>query len=97
MSEAVLQYTKHTTTSFILNNWEYNLPPSHLLNIVVCLSQVAEHVTVVTVDISTEHFDVVFGAELVNAYHQVSGAACQTHLRDKKFPNKHKNKVLKAR
>lgn len=57
---------------------------SHLLDVVVLLSKVAEHVTIVTIDIPTEDFDIVLRAELVDAHHQVSGAARQTHLREKK-------------
>lgn len=45
------------------------------------LSKVAEHVTIVTVHVPTEDFDVVLRAELVNTHHQVSGAASQAHLR----------------
>lgn len=56
---------------------------SNSLNIVVLLSKVAEHVTIVTVHVPTEDFDVVLRTELVHTHHQVSGAACQTHLRKK--------------
>lgn len=80
-----------THTGLTFPTWNDSHCLQHLLNIVVLRSQVAEHVTVVTVDIATEHLDVVFGAELVDPYHQVSGAACQTHLRDKTKP-----KALKA-
>lgn len=45
------------------------------------LSKVAEHVTIVTVHVPTEDFDAVLRAELVHAHHQVSGAACEAHLR----------------
>lgn len=57
---------------------------SHLLDIVVLLSKVGKHVTIVTIDIPAEDFDVALRAELVDPYHQVSGTACQTHLRGKK-------------
>lgn len=56
----------------------------HLLDIVVLLSEVAEHVTIVTIDVPTEDLDVALRTELVDPHHQVSGAACQTHLREKK-------------
>jgi len=52
----------------------------------VLFSEVAEHVAIVTIDVPTEDFDVVLGTELVDPHHQVSGAACQTHLRE---VNKH--------
>lgn len=55
-----------------------------LLYVVVLLSKVAEHVTVVTIHISTEDLDVVLRTKLVDPQHQVSGAACQTNLRGKK-------------
>lgn len=57
---------------------------SHLLDVVVLLSEVAEHVTVVTIDVPTEDLDVARRTELVDPHHQVSGAACQTHLREGK-------------
>lgn len=52
------------------------------LNVVVLLSEVAEHVTIVTVDVPTEDLDAMLGAQLVHTHHQIPGAACQTHLRD---------------
>lgn len=48
------------------------------------LSKVTEHVTIVTVHVPTEDFDVVLRAELVHTHHQVSGAARQAHLRAKR-------------
>lgn len=45
------------------------------------LSKVAKHVTIVTVHVPTEDFDVVLRAELVHTHHQVFGAARQAHLR----------------
>lgn len=48
------------------------------------LSKVAEHVTIVTIDITTEDFDAVLRAELVDPHHQVFGTARQTHLKKKK-------------
>lgn len=48
------------------------------------LSEVAEHVTIVTIDVPTEDPDVALRTELVDPHHQVSGAACQTHLRETK-------------
>ena len=45
------------------------------------LAKVGEHVSVVTEDVATEDLDVVLETELVHAYHQISGAAGQTHLR----------------
>lgn len=56
----------------------------HSLDVVVLLSEVAEHVTVVTIDVPTEDLDVALRAELVDPDHQVSRAACQTHLREGK-------------
>lgn len=56
----------------------------HSLNVVVLLPEVGEHVTIVTVDIPAEDFDVALRTELVHPHHQVSGAAGQTHLREKK-------------
>lgn len=57
--------------------------PAHSLHVAVLLAQVAEHVTVVTVHISTENLDAVLRTELVDPNHQVSGATCQTHLGEK--------------
>lgn len=48
------------------------------------LSKVAEHVTIVTIHIPTEDFDVVLWAELVHTHHQVFGAARQAHLGTKR-------------
>ena len=50
------------------------------LDVVVFRSEVREHVTVVTVHVPAEHLDVVFGAELVHAHHQVPRTTRQTHL-----------------
>lgn len=51
-----------------------------LLYIVMLLAKIREHVSMITIHISTEDLDVPGGTELVHSHHEVFGAPGQTNL-----------------
>lgn len=56
---------------------------SHLLYIMMLLAKVGEHVSLVTIYVSTEDLDVPGGTKLIHFYHEVLGASSQANLKNK--------------